>query len=349
MRKFGIEIECEIDASRALEALRPLSEAGDIMLTDRVCGYHSDERYQAWKVERDSSVDNGCEIVSPILSGSNIEDSFEQIRKVVRALARAGAGVNRTCGLHVHINAEGMDVQWVKNLCKRYSDNSSIIDSFMPASRRRGSRWANTYCSALYENAFTSRAYTTADDLSAMTGYNSPFGRTSVINLVAYARTGTIEFRQHSGTLNAEKITNWVSFLQAFVEASKPARTRRSPRRRRNNTSAGVRLSPKREKLVEALRCRTNVGAPARRLAALSGMTEGSVVATISYLRRDGFEIKKNRTTGYYILVSEPRASLVTELAARVQEGLPPTLASIWTGVDPSVVQFYQERAAELG
>ena len=40
------------------------------------------------------------------------------------------------------------------------------------------------------------------------------------VNAVAYERHQTIEFRQHSGTTEYEKIANWVMFLAKLVDYS---------------------------------------------------------------------------------------------------------------------------------
>ena len=40
------------------------------------------------------------------------------------------------------------------------------------------------------------------------------------INSHAYIRHQTIEFRQHSGTTDYEKISNWIAFLAALVKYS---------------------------------------------------------------------------------------------------------------------------------
>lgn len=45
------------------------------------------------------------------------------------------------------------------------------------------------------------------------------------VNLMSFQRHGTIEFRQHSGTVNATKIANWVRFLGQFIDNSKARNT----------------------------------------------------------------------------------------------------------------------------
>ena len=37
------------------------------------------------------------------------------------------------------------------------------------------------------------------------------------VNLEAYSRHRTVEFRQHSGTINFTKIENWVRFLGRMI------------------------------------------------------------------------------------------------------------------------------------
>jgi hypothetical protein len=45
-------------------------------------------------------------------------------------------------------------------------------------------------------------------------------GRYHKLNLCAYLRHGTIEFRHHAGTVNPVKIVNWIAFCLNFVETS---------------------------------------------------------------------------------------------------------------------------------
>jgi hypothetical protein len=41
------------------------------------------------------------------------------------------------------------------------------------------------------------------------------------LNVAAYARHGTLEFRQHQGTVNATKMVAWVKFTGAIMEQAK--------------------------------------------------------------------------------------------------------------------------------
>jgi hypothetical protein len=44
--------------------------------------------------------------------------------------------------------------------------------------------------------------------------------RYRALNFNAYAKYGTVEVRQHQGTLNADKIINWVKFGQSVIAAA---------------------------------------------------------------------------------------------------------------------------------
>ena len=55
-----------------------------------------------------------------------------------------------------------------------------------------------------------------------MRGLQSAFGfdRYYKVNVMSYNNHRTIEFRQHSGTTEYEKIKNWIDFLTAFLNWS---------------------------------------------------------------------------------------------------------------------------------
>lgn len=50
--------------------------------------------------------------------------------------------------------------------------------------------------------------------------YNEIGTRYTKVNAAAYGRHSTIEFRQHSGTVNYQKVINWVKFLRDLIKFS---------------------------------------------------------------------------------------------------------------------------------
>ena len=215
-RTFGIEAEFfGIRPTVAVDALRAVG------ISVSYEGY-THRVMSGWKIVTDGSVTGtgtgvgGLELVSPILQG---EAGLAEASLAVSTLLRAGGRVDRTCGLHVHVgmnNLTGADIMKVLDL---YSANQGHINTIIARSRQ-----TNGYCSPLnlgvgtrYGNYATVRSAVTPSQISDA---SRNFGRYSVINLTAYAKYGTIEFRQHQGTLNGEKVTSWVKFVLALIESA---------------------------------------------------------------------------------------------------------------------------------
>ena len=158
-----------------------------------------------WKIVHDASVPGGCELVSPVLSG---EDGIQTARRVADLLDENGCTVRRTCGFHAHVSLDELNGGQVALLAELYRSNERHIDSFMPPSRRNGG-----YCRSLL-NGDLSNCRSVTDVARQISGGS----RYIKLNLQAYHRHGTVEFRQHSGTCNADKVENWVRFCLAMVE-----------------------------------------------------------------------------------------------------------------------------------
>lgn len=205
-RNFGVELEMVgITREQAVSALRLVGIAVENENYNHVTRTH-------WKIVPDGSVQGGFEVVSPVLRG---EEGLEQLRAVATALDDMGGSVNRTCGFHVHFEAADLAVEHVRAIVLRYAAHEEEIDSFMPASRRGD---ANEYCQSVRALARNERflgASTLRELISAQAG------RYFKVNLQAYHAHGTVEFRQHSGTLNAPKAVNWVRLLEAFITETK--------------------------------------------------------------------------------------------------------------------------------
>lgn len=202
---FGVEIECynvdrtDLIYEAHLNGLEVHSE-----------GYNHDDNEHYYKIVRDGSLtgENSQEVVSPILNGKK---GFDSLRTLCSALGSVNAKVNRSCGLHVHIGAAGMTDEHYCRIVRNYQRIETAIDSFMALSHRENN---NHYSRSLRGIDF-SRCTTKADIARAL-----DYDRYRKVNAEAYARHRTIEFRQHQGTTDYEKISHWVKFLAALVEYS---------------------------------------------------------------------------------------------------------------------------------
>ena len=209
-----------------------LCVCGDCLSSSGGCscgwtGVRRGQHHNSWDIHYDGSIrDRGegehIELVSPILSGMR---GLDELYRVASALKANNITANTSCGLHVHVDARDLNLFTLTNVVQRYAKFEKNIDSFMPTQRSR-----NSYCRSIsvvaqditraiknYKNSGDGSFITAF--LNASSVYNH--GRYRKVNLCAYLRHGTIEFRQHEGTIDPKTITNWVYFCVNFVEQSK--------------------------------------------------------------------------------------------------------------------------------
>lgn len=209
-RRFGIEIEfVGADSYRVANAI---NDAG---INCQVEGWNHVTRAH-WKITTDSSLRHSSgytgELVSPILKG---QAGFEQLRKVVEVLnSIPELTVNRSCGLHIHLDATDLSANECKTIFERYAEYETQIDLVMPRSRRGDARW----CAGLARHKSSVKNSRDRSQLVYAMGNNAKFHKVNLTNLTG---RNSIEFRQHSGTTDFRKISNWLGFLMAFVEKSR--------------------------------------------------------------------------------------------------------------------------------
>jgi hypothetical protein len=208
-RQFGVEIEAfGVDRELLIEKL----EAAGILVET---GLRSEAMPNAWKLTTDGSItgENAIEVVSPILQGA---DGLLQLRKVSEVLTQLRVKINKTCGAHIHFDAQNFDLQQWKNVLLNYEGFETLIDSMMPASRREGN---NTYCRSFKTVTRFKEDVKNATTIEQL--INAVPNRYYKLNTHAFTRYKTIEFRQHSGTIEFEKLENWILLLHNLVAFSK--------------------------------------------------------------------------------------------------------------------------------
>lgn len=211
-RRFGVEVEFfGITATAAAAALRAAGLEAESESYNHRTRPH-------WKITTDASVSSrgtgegrGLEMVSPILAG---EQGLEDLGTAIRAIKQAGGTIDSTCGIHVHVDANDLTGDQIAAWFMFYVDRQSAFDLLLAKSRRpggTGSRWCKHWAA--------STARSVAQRLRNGSGVGN-VDRYHTINVASYPRHGTIEVRQHQGSLNGTKVVNWVKLLLAANQAA---------------------------------------------------------------------------------------------------------------------------------
>jgi hypothetical protein len=209
--KFGIELECfNVKINTVVLALRA---AG----LDAHSASYMGREYSVWQVKTDCSIQgvDGFEVVSPILQG---EQGIADARKVCEVLINIGAKVNKSCGFHIHHNAKDWKIGQFKNLFKLFAKYEKAMDSIQPESRRANN---NRFCQSNVTGSVTAtfREIDSATAISHMTRiFHSRYVK---LNFQSFVRQGSVEFRNHAGTVDADKVENYIRLTAGMVESAR--------------------------------------------------------------------------------------------------------------------------------
>ena len=203
---FGVEIECYN------VRYHDIAQNANGQFSFLFEGYNHTDRRGVYKFTTDCSIQGNDprECVSPILD--NNSDGFASLENCCRILNSVGARVNKSCGLHVHVGVEGMSDKAYVNIFKNYQKLERLIDSFMAPSRRGNTNQ--------YARTIANYDYSDCDTIGSVAS-KMAYNRYHKVNPCAYAAHHTIEFRQHQGTVEYEKISKWVNFCCKLVNYSK--------------------------------------------------------------------------------------------------------------------------------
>lgn len=344
--KFGIEIEF-YSPKNVLNTVENLRKHVRGLMIEKWYGTE-------WRIVHDGSLSDvdgffSMELVSPVLDTEEASD-LRTVRKVCATLQAMGAFVNRSCGLHVHIDASDLSVEDVKTVFHRYTKFESTIDLMMPTNRRG---------SDVYYTKGGSNVVNMVESCQTMHALQRVLpDRYYKVNLHALAKHNTIEFRQHSGSINGDTILNWVEFLSSFIKASKgSAATVAQPAARRGRPRASwIGMTSGCQKVYDVFMASHRNGGGTLFLATIanrSGLAPSSIKVAISQLKTmHGILIKKlpgqrgNTNPSYTITnpYAQPRVD-PTPTSLRTTA----TVADeVWRGISKSLKAYYVERIQEL-
>ncbi len=175
----GIEIECMLptdwDKTKLLPYAKKISLISDGSIDNVPSGYMPQE-------------------IRFLTTEGEYENDIKALAGILQELK---AQVNKTCGLHVHLDMRNIDQELVKQRFVNLVKSQKYLQGLVPAERRE-----NRYCKP--------------------TRNLNPFEhveRYKAINGQAYLKYQTLEIRLHHGSLDGTEITNWVTLLLAIIKA----------------------------------------------------------------------------------------------------------------------------------
>lgn len=188
-----------------------------------------DEQDRQWKIVSDSSIhaearrDQNAgssyrvEFVSPICKYEDIET----IQELIRSLRGAGAKVNDSCGIHIHVDASNHNVQTLRNLVNIMASKEDLLYKALDVDVER-----EHYCrkaDTRFLDALQHRRPKTMDELEHIwyNGRNGKYdhydsSRYHALNLHSVFSKGTVEFRLFNSTLHAGKVKAYIQLCLAI-------------------------------------------------------------------------------------------------------------------------------------
>lgn len=255
---IGVEVEMNsIERSKAAKVAAAYFGTGRYENTARRNGYSTwsawDAQGREWKFQKDVSIEGPesekCELVTPILTYSDIETLQELIRQLRHKGAKSDA--SRGCGVHIHIGAKGHTPQTLRNLANIMASHESLIADALNLDRGRMSRYCRMVDLRFLEQA-NRRKPSTMSALADIwyTSHNADYGRSQhyndsryhMLNLHATFTKGTVEFRlfqfdaptrERKGGLHAGQLKSYIQLCLALSQMAKTVKTA-SPKPQQN-------------------------------------------------------------------------------------------------------------------
>lgn len=203
---FGVEIEIA-PSPFDLSLIKARLSYGGI----KICQTFPDwDLTQEWALTFDGSC--GYELISPILEGS---EGLAQIKKACDVLKSLDCWCSKDCGFHLHVNVNYLSCEKIKAILLRYEKNSGFFNSLLDSSRHY-----NRHCLPIILSYLMDKIRSADDDTSKLFEYQKT--RNCVVNLLSLQTYGTIEFRQHHGTIDYNEIEAWIGLILNFVVETTP-------------------------------------------------------------------------------------------------------------------------------
>ena len=236
---FGVEVEMTgITRQQAAQALAEYFGTIPRHYGGTYDGWSvKDPEGKEWKLVSDASIHQECKISSRYVPTDDYRYRVEMVtpkltypellklQECVRRVRKAGAKVNGSCGIHVHVDAANHNRQSLKNLIGIMYSKEDILFKALQVSEARASRW----CQKVREPMLLQARQLSSDETKDLTQleqvwYEGHINRTEhynwtryyALNLHSVFYRGTVEWRCFNSTLHAGKVAAYVNLCLAI-------------------------------------------------------------------------------------------------------------------------------------
>ena len=182
-----------------------------------------------WKLVSDASIH--CETARGITSSKLYSVEFvtpichyqdiETVQEIVRQLRHAGAKVNNSCGIHVHVDASTHNVKTLRNIVNIMASKEDLLYKALDVQVHR-----EHYCKKADTRFLDEMNYKRPKSINELESiwYNGRDGkwnhydrsRYHGLNLHSVFSKGTIEFRLFNSTLHAGRVKTYIQLCLAI-------------------------------------------------------------------------------------------------------------------------------------
>ena len=237
-QKFGLEIEMTgMAREQAAEVISKHFHTCPTFIGGSYRQYQvKDGEGRIWKVMWDSSItaqkkiqnhrvraneDHAVEVVSPICRYEDIKE----IQQIVRKLRKAGGFVNKSCGIHIHVDASKHDARSLRNIINIIYSKEDLIFKTLQVDEERKNRFCKEVDDSFLKKVNAKKPKT--KEAFAWLWYGGNINRRQThydlsryhaLNLHSVFQKGTVEFRMFRGTLRPNTILATLELLDRICD-----------------------------------------------------------------------------------------------------------------------------------
>lgn len=237
-RKFGVEIEVVSPEGYThpdvvWEIIKYQAKKNG--LDEKIFSFDGYTNTKSWgwcddaSIQKEKVYECSLEIVSPILQGIK---GINEAKKVIETIKEVGCTVNKSCGLHVHVDATKDAIRHRFAVVSRYAHIQNEAYKLVAPNRKHKNSCQRIELDYLLDvqyaqyfldditNAETKNLYSNNKEYKESFEEGKVYGTDHHDVLSLSENYPTYEYRAHHGSLNATEVEHWIKFCTNFTDES---------------------------------------------------------------------------------------------------------------------------------